>query len=219
MLIPLTEQEKHVYNTWLRVSRTRKQKPFQPRKKFEDLDDGKCISIQKINRFFNSNKTVDWDTFFESPYEVFKDGTFDLDFYTTRKAISCYVSYINTQRLEDIKTEKVYNQTKQGIKQIFEFCKANKITFKEYKTYFTPGNTIPDYILKLKEGTINFYCLHVFDIINVEKNLLEFIIPDFMNIFQKTKIKFLGSGESKENLRDIVKKLELYLLKNKKTIL
>jgi hypothetical protein len=218
MSIPLTEQEKHVYNTWLRVSRSRKNKPFQLRKKFDDLDDGKCISVQKILRFFESNPSVKWDGFFDAPYEVLKDGNFDLDFYTTRKAVSCYVSLVETRRLGDIKTDEVQKQTKQGIKEIFEFCKEKNINFNDYKTFTTPGNTIPEYILMLKKGTINFYCLHLLNITaSIEKNIVEFIIPDFTNIFQKTKIKFLGSKESKETLRDIVKKLELYLLKNTKT--
>jgi hypothetical protein len=218
MSIPLTEQEKQVYNTWLRVTRQQKQQPFTPRKKFDDLKEEKCIFIQKISRFFDSNPTVKWDLFFQAPFRVFKDGTFDLEFFTTRKAVSCYISLLETIRLGDIKTGEIQNQTKQGIKTIFELCKDKSITFEEYKTYFVESNTIPDYIIKLKDGSINFYCLHLLNITpNIEKNILEFIIPDFYNIFQKTKIKFLGSGEPKETLRDIVKKLELYLLKNSKS--
>jgi hypothetical protein len=173
--------------------------------------------VQKIARFLESNQSVKMDKFFEAPYEIFKDGTFGLDFYTTRKAVSCYISLVEMIRLGDIKTIEVQTQTKQGIKFIFEFCKDNNLTFDDYKVYYENNNTTPDYILKLKNGDINFYCLHLLNITpTIEKNVLEFIIPDFHNIFHKTKIKFLGSGEPKETLRDMVKKLELYLLKNKK---
>lgn len=213
MSIVLTDQEKATYNTYLRITRSKQNKPYRLRKDFEDMDDKKCIQIHKLTKFFEGNKIVKQEWFFEAPFEIFKTGNFDLSFYLSRKALSCYSSYVLKKRLSDPESDETINAMKSSFRFIVEFCREHKISIDTYSKYVKAGDSTPVIIHHLARNDISFYCLHALDVIpTLEKQFLEFIIPNFYDIFQKTKIRYISSKNLKENTKKIVEKLKKYTL-------
>ena len=92
----VTEEEKNVYNTYLRISRTKQGEPYKVRKnfyKFEDTD--KHTYTRRIARLFNKHRNIKWNDFFNAPYDLYPDDDqFDLKFYTTPKAVKAYSLYV-----------------------------------------------------------------------------------------------------------------------------
>ena len=78
-----------IYNTYLRVSRTKKNLPFKLRKDFSDIQKEERYPILlKLENFFKRNPYVNLNDFFEAPYHVYEDEKdFILDFYLSQKAV------------------------------------------------------------------------------------------------------------------------------------
>ncbi len=83
--------QQNIYNTYLQVSANAANRPFKYRKRWDNLPSLQKASLQKLERFFTKHKDIDIKTFFNSPYEVYKDSsTFPINFFTTMKAINLY---------------------------------------------------------------------------------------------------------------------------------
>ena len=82
----MTEFEKSVYNTFLRVKRVEQNKPFRARKNFDKFEDGDDYPyVKKLGMFFNKFSHIKMINFFTAPYRVYTDSVeqFDLKFYTS----------------------------------------------------------------------------------------------------------------------------------------
>ena len=63
----MTNYEKTIYNTYLRVTRTAQNKPFRYRKNFDNFEDTKnYMYVKKLAMFFKNYKHVDPDIFFQA---------------------------------------------------------------------------------------------------------------------------------------------------------
>lgn len=187
-------EEQNIYNTHLAVSRKVKHEPFKIRRDFSKLEESKLAMLAKLARLFASYPSINQECFFYAPYRIYDDSTYyPLDFYTTHKAVVCYTQYMKQIELEDPDNEQSMDRLKNSLKFVFLFCKENGLTFDEYRV-FSKGS-LPCFLEHLKNHKINFYTLHAltFSNPNIESKILEFVIPDFFLIFQKTKNKFFNS--------------------------
>ena len=104
----MTSQEKHIYNSYLRISRSRQNKPFKLRKDFSKFEDDKNYKyVVKLNNILSRNKSIQLEDFLSAPYEIYGDDHFDLKFYTTQRAINVYVTYTKKRMSDDIDNEGV----------------------------------------------------------------------------------------------------------------
>ena len=68
----MTELEKNVYNTYLRVSRTRSGKQFKYRKNFDNFEDNKSyVPVKKIAKLLANHTHININDYFNAPYEVY----------------------------------------------------------------------------------------------------------------------------------------------------
>lgn len=210
----LTNEEKFIYNSYLIANRKSKNKPFKLRKDFTDISDEHYILLKKLGAFFNNNQTISTNDFFWAPYEVYsKEEYFDLNFYTTRKAIIAYSQYMRKKETQDADSEGCVMDCKNALKHIYRICLMEKLTLTQYKDTSLP---IPRYLTDLKQHQINFYILHG---LNVEKHikqiqpeLLDFYCKDFYNMYYNTRTKFISSTRLKTVIRDGLKIIEKKLL-------
>ena len=89
----MTETEKIVYNTFLRVSRSQRNKPYRLRKDFSKFEDSPDYPfVKKLANFFRKFPHIAIDTFFSAPYHVYDDTSefYDIKFYTTPRATKLY---------------------------------------------------------------------------------------------------------------------------------
>lgn len=215
----LTEFEKHIYNTHLRISRSRKGLPFKYRKDFSYLDDIYINSLKKISIFLAKFPHIKLENFIKAPYEIYLDQEhFDLDYYTTLKATKAYTLF--QKRLETLdpdSTEQLANII-EALKFISNFCMENEISICDYTQHQV--NSIPSYILHLKEHRINVYTLFGFpsfeqNLRNINNELLGFILgEDFTSNLSGFRFKFFTSKKAKKLVE-----LGIEKIKNKKNYL
>lgn len=206
----ITDLEKKIYNSHLSTSRKVQNKPFKVKKNFDDLDDTKTVILQKLSRFFNEYKNLDIDTFFLAPHKVYEESEYHpLDFYLTRKAISCYTQYVKQLEAQDPDHPDSLERLKNSLKFIFSFCKENGLTFTQYPLHLEPRANLPAFIGHLKNHQINFYTLHAlnFSQPKIDSRTLDFIFNNFYTTFQQTKNKFQFSKKMKEFSKLAINKL------------
>lgn len=206
----LTAKDKQIYNSFLATSRSVKNQPFKLRDNFEKLDPEKFTSLKKLSIFFAKYPHINIGDFFIAPYKIY--GTtdyYDLKFYNTRKAVVCYSNYIKTKETDDPDSDDTINNCKNIFKVILKYCADQKITLEQYKNYIPQGNTMPIWLVHLKDHVINFYVLHSLNIDKetrqIEAEILNFFVKDFYNLLSKTRTKYITSTKLKTTLQNCVK--------------
>ena len=93
----MTFLEKDIYNTYIRVSRSKQNLPYKYRKNFDNFaDTSNYVYVKKLGKFFTKFSHINVSDFFDAPYEIYPDNdSYDLRFYITPKAVKIYSSYIN----------------------------------------------------------------------------------------------------------------------------
>lgn len=201
----LTEFEKLIYNSFLATSRKIKNQPFKFREDFSKFEPSKYILVKKLSSFFNRFKNINLTDFFSAPYYIYnKDEYFDLQFYTTRKALVCYSHYMTNKQTIEPDSDESLHECKDILKFIYNFCADQKITLEQYKTFVGDG-TMPVFFSHLKNHNINFYTLHALEVEkivkSIETDLLNFYFENFYNLYKTTRNKFITSTKLKHMLR------------------
>lgn len=200
----ISKKEESIYNSHLYISRQVKNKPVRLRSNFDKLSDKDVICLKKLSKFFNNYRNINYSDWFISPYKVYgADDYFDLQFFTTRKALKCYTMYMKQRETQNPDSEETINCIKEGLSFIYRYCIEHNLTLEQYKVSVT-GN-MPTILTHLKEHRITFYMLHLLEvdviIKSVETAILNFIVSDFWNIYSQTKIKFVNSKQLKQKAR------------------
>lgn len=202
MEISLTDFEQLIYNTHLRISRSRKGLPFKYRKDFSHLNDCYVNSLKKISIFLAKFPHIKLENFIKAPYEIYSDEEhFELDYYTTLKATKAYTLYEKRLETMDPDTTEQLTNTIDSLKFISNFCKEQNIAVDNYIEHVT-GNT-SSYILHLKEHRVNVYSLFGFptferSIRATDTELLKFILgEDFLSNLPGFRLKFFASKKAK----------------------
>lgn len=209
----LTDFEKHIYNTHLKITRTRKNQPYKNRKEFGNVKITDLYNLKKIAIFLAKFSHIKVDEYIFAPYEVYPDETyFGLEYYTTLKAIKAYTLFQNKQIQLDPDSAEQLRNIVESLKYIKQFCTEKKIDVCDYIEH-TTGNT-PSYILHLKEHKVNVYSLLGFNsfeknIKSVDIDLLEFILgDDFRNSLSRFRLKFFTSKKAKKLIEAGIQKIK-----------
>jgi len=215
----LTELEKSIYNSYLIASRAAKNKPFKIRQDFKKIDDKTYIILKKLALLFEHNRSVNIQDFFKAPFAYYDVDYVDLQFYAMPKAIKCYTNFKKKQRYISPDSEENITICKQCCTFIMRYCIENNLTLNEYKSI--NSGTTPLVLQHLRDHSINFYVIHGLEcdriIRQVEPDLLEFFIADFNQLLNDTRINFQRSVKLKVIVRESFRRIEEYLLKNKKS--
>jgi hypothetical protein len=200
----ITEQEKHIYNKFLAISRSIKNKPFKLRKDFANFEENEnYIYVKKLSLFFKKYPNIVVDDFFTAPFKIYNndsDGSYDLKFYTSQKALKIYTIY-QTKKQDELPDKN--NQLffiKQSLNFILKFCKGNNIEVSDYIGHMT--NDINSFILHLKERKISVYVLFGFTdaekILNsIGPDMLDFIFKDLKNKMAIYRTRYYTSKKAK----------------------
>lgn len=204
----ITKKEEAIYNSYLYTSRSIKNKPTKFRRNFDNISDKDIICLKKLSLFFDKYRNISFNNWFIAPYKVYSpDDYFDLQFFTTRKALKCYTIYMRDREVEVPDGDEAKDLMKSCLTFIYNYCKDQNITVDEYKKRHEEN--LPVILLHLKEHKINFYTLHALEvdaiIKSVESSILNFIIEDFWTIFSQTRTAFISSKTLKEKTRKGIK--------------
>lgn len=210
-----------IYNTYLRIQRTKKNLPFKLRKDFSDIQSHESYAtLLKLENFFKRNNYVNLNDFFSAPYEFYKDEKhFDLDFYLTQKAVKIYSLYQKKKLFLDPDSDIQIQCALDGLKFIYKFCKNNNLQLKDYLNHMTNGmHTV---FVHLKEKNVTIYNTLAFDnfqsIVNKENyQVLEFMLGEIISHLPIFRTKFYSSKVCKNTCQNGLKILEKKLLQSEK---
>lgn len=195
---------KHLYNTYLRISRKRQNKPYRLRTNWTGFEESEYyVPLLKLKNFFDRNYTVNIEDFFISPYEVYEEEAYyDLDFYNSMSAVKVYSIYCSKKNQMDVDSDIQIDSILRGLKFIEKFCVSRSIKLTEYLNYFESNATINSFLVHLKEKNISIYNLFPFKefdktISKIDFNSLKFILNDLPSKISIYRSKFLYSKKGK----------------------
>lgn len=154
----ITEFDKLIYNTFLRVSRSKNKLPFKLRKNFDKLNNETFVSIKKVSNFLKRFPHIKIEEYFKAPYFIYSDEEyFPLDYYHTLKATKAYTLFNKKQENLDPDSDEQLIGIKESILFIKNFCIAKNLSPANYINHRT--NNEYSFILHLKEHKVNIYTL------------------------------------------------------------
>ena len=188
----------NIYNTYLRISRSRKNLPYKLRRDFSDIETHKdYTTLLKLESFFQRNPYVNLYDFFDAPYKIYKEEDyFDLKFFLSQKAIKLYNIFQRKKIFLDPDSDIQKDAVKNGLSFIYNFCKSNDIKLSEYLNHKT--NSMNTVFIHLKEKNISIYnCLAFPNFQSYANNqnfeLMEFMLGDVFSKISNFRTRFLSS--------------------------
>lgn len=210
-----------IYNTYLRVSRTQKNKPFRYRKNFEDFEkEENYLPVLKLKSFFARNPQIKMEDFFLAPYYIFpdsKESYYDLKFYNSLQAIKTYSLFNKKLMMEDPDSDIQLSKIKEGLAFIKSFCIEKNIPLGQYLHY--KSEKTHDFLIHLTEKNISLYNLFLLKdfekvIRTYDFELLSFILKELASRISHYRSKFLASKKAKLLCSEGLKKIENIIKKN-----
>lgn len=205
----MTDLEKDIYNKYLKVSRTRQNKPYKLRINFEGFETkDDFIYVKKLSIFFERYKHIKIEDFFNAPYVVYptNNSPFDLKFYSSYNATKVYTLYKKKLLALDPDNEIVYEKTKEGIKFILNFCKENNIKCNQY--FYHTTDKLNTFWVHLKEDYINVYCLFLTENLykiysSSDKDVINMMLDNLMQNINMYRTIYYGSNKTKKLITEI----------------
>lgn len=216
----ISDNLKKIYNTYLVISRKSRNKPFKIRENFEEFETQKEYSMLiKLEHFFKRFPTVDKETYFKAPYELWKDKDFfGLDFYTTPVATRAYTLYKKQLLEQSPDNDANLEHIRQSLMFISKHCVTNKITLEEYFT--RQSGVTYDWMKHVRQNLVSPYV--VFGFTGVD-NLLyrtpedekDLLLGEFADKFYIYKQKYNESKLAKQLIVQGLQRVRLWTEQNK----
>ena len=206
----ITKFQELIYNTHLKLSRTKQNKPFRFRQDFTDFEkDPNYVYILKLEAFFKKFPHIKVLDFLEAPYLVYPEQTYySLDFYLTQKAIKVYTIF-NKQKTDAVPDSQLQiDFIKKSLEFIYKFCKEKKITITDYINDKT--ELLPSFLMHLKEHNISIYVLFgwnefesVFSKLDQEE--VKFVLGHIYDNLSKYRTMWFQSVKAKKIVKEGIK--------------
>jgi hypothetical protein len=207
----ITNVEKNLYNTYLRVTRSTVNKPFTYRKDFTDLDDSSALFLTRINTLLSKYPHITPDAYFVAPFKVYPNAEhFTLEFYANMSGVNAYSLYMKQIQEMSPDSDEQLNFITESLKFIGSFCIRNNIKVEEYPNFKT-GITY-DWMKHVKKHEISLYALMDFPEIHtiITKSAddeKELFLGDAGKYFLGYKTKYLQSKIAKQLVKEGLSKI------------
>ena len=206
----LSEFEKKIYNQYLYASRTHNNKPFSPRKQFDDLDNENIVACKQIAMLLQKFPNINIKDFFDAPFKMQEGGHIKLPFYKSMRAIKLFSLY-NYEQMMSADSQWNLDKIKESMIFIYKFCKLNNIEFQHYMHTKTPAD-VAWFVLHLQQFSINIYALLAFPDADKQLNgsaqhLDEIIGNNLSKKLSTYTSKFITSNKCKNTARQAYQKI------------
>lgn len=216
----ITDYEKKIYNTYLRITRSIKNLPFTLRKDFDTLDATSRVAIHRIGSLLSRYPHITPDEYFTAPYKVYPSKEhFDIEFFAGQGAIHAFTIYRKQIQEAHVDSDESLKFIADSLKFIGSFCAKKHIQLNDYPT-FKSGVTY-DWMKHIKQYNISVYSLMEFsginDIIaNTPEDEKQLFLGDVGSRFLTFKVKYTQSQYAKPLVIEGLKKVELIIKKDAK---
>jgi hypothetical protein len=208
----LSDYEKHIYNVFLRTTRTAAGKPYKLRKVFDDVDPSTTLYVQRIGRILNKFKHISAEDFFTAPFKLYgADEYYDLKFFASQRALKSYTTYIKQEVDADPDSVAILQRVANSLKHIKDFMIHQRLDVASYAQHMT--NNLPSFVLHLKERMLSPYVMQEIphaDVIlrSQDADVMRFMFGD--NFFENLNIyrtRYLASSQCKQLVRAGIRKI------------
>jgi hypothetical protein len=193
-----------VYNKWLAVTRSQRNKPFRLRQDFSNIENEEFYPhLVKLTDFFKRHPNLFQDEFFIAPFKLYPNskGYYNLKFYASQKGLVACSRYY--KELDSKGAEEQIEQVKKSYEFIGNFCLKNKILVRDYPFYKT--GSYPECLIHLKDHVVSPFVIMSFPALYVQVSAL----------CSDEKLLFFGEHW---NLNEIMKKYNNSPLLKKKSL-
>ena len=206
----ITEHEQFIYNLYLRLSRSTKNKAYKLRKDFSKLNDELQIRLLKLSHFFKRVSYVVPEEFFLASFQLYPDENLDIKHFLTPRALKAHSIFQKEKNNNNPDSAVILQKIANGINFINSFCKEKRITIEEYSSYRSQ-NTL-DFFIHLRENKISIYNMFYFNfdryITQDDRELLSVIFDNnYINNFAFLRSQYLTSKKCKLLVEMGMKKL------------
>lgn len=216
----VTKQEKNIYNTYLAITRSCRNKPFKIRENFDGFDDSKeHLATKRLIKLFNTYPQIKRKEFFEAPFKIYEEiDHLDISFYTKYKAISIYSSYMKTIQESSPDSPDNIEFILKSLTYIGKYCLDNKINIKDYCSY--NNGVIYPWMKHVKEHNVSFYVLcYYYELVDIIKNtptdLIDMFIGDIASNVGLYINKYKTSTKARSLIINGITKIDNFI-KNRK---
>lgn len=209
----MTDFEKLIYNTHLKVSRVINNKPYKFRNNFDNLDDNKRFLCKKLAHFFSKHKNINIDRFFNAPYKIYQDKpNLDLKFYTSLKACKLYFDYVNSLNRAEVNSKENKEFFLNSGLFITKYCSKQKIKWDNYINHKeNKTDTLNSFFSHIKSGDVSVYMLFTFQDFSKEfkkadREVVNMMLKDVIDDISVYRVKFYNMNpDLKEYFNKIVR--------------
>jgi len=207
----LTNTEKNLYNTYLRISRSSRNKPFSYRKDFTDLDDSSILFTKRIAILLAKYPHIEAEEYFTAPFKIYPTAEyFPLEYFAGMGGVNAYTIYMKQIQEMSPDSDEQLQFIKKSLRFIGQFCIKNNISIEGYPTFKT-GVTY-DWMKHVKRHEISVYVLMEFpEISNVIREAAEdekeLFLGEVGTYFWGYKTKYMQSTVAKELVREGISKI------------
>ena len=216
----MTSPEKHIYNSFLRVSRSKQNNPYRIRQNFDGFEDTEnYVYVNRIHGILKRNQSIDLNDYLIAPYEVYSDGNFyDLKFYCSQKAIKVYTMYIKKRESQEADTDANIEKIKQSLFFIYKFCIENNIELNEYIQFKGTDSIVNPFILHMQERKVSIYVLFGLphfesELTKIPYDVREFIIGELAKNVDQFRRRYYESRKAKLIITKGLEELEIIIKK------
>lgn len=208
----ITRTEKSLYNTYLYVSKTIRNKPFRYRKDFDNFDERDAYHLKRISTLLYKYPHIKSEMYFKAPYVIHPDDEhFSLDFYAGMGGVEAYRMYMKyIQELNPDDPEQL-EFIKESLKFIGSFCVRQKIALEDYPKHKT-GVTY-NWMKHLKQHQISVYALMEFSGVNdiimeAPEDERELFLGETGKYFLGYKTRYLNSILARKLVTEGIKRIQ-----------
>lgn len=195
--------EKLIYNIFLKTSRSKSGLPYRLRKQWHGFEESpQYAKVLKLKNFFDRNRSVSMEDFFDAPYTIYPgESGFDLDFFSSQKAITVYTLSLKKKMLLDPDDNYHLQHIARGLKFIQSFCYKKRLDLSQYLKHKEAVQG--EFIVHLKERKVSIYNLLAFIdfdryIALHDPDLLRFTLGDIYDNIPVFRTKYLNSKIAKK---------------------
>lgn len=214
----LTDFDKKVYNLYLKYTRKHSGGHYRVRKNFSNISESYAIKIKKLSSVFERLPHLMREEYFIAPFEIRGGKYYDLDFYSSPKAIGDFSKFCKNS--ESKNPDEQVDYIKKSFMFIYEFCKDKKIELREYPFYSSVS--LPDCLKHIKEHNVSAYVCFCFPelysvLINLDSDIYNMFfgnmnLMDLQINYERSNIKkscFLYKEEISKRLKKFLESQEL----------
>lgn len=152
----ISEDVKHIYNSYLRSLARQQNRGFRNRKNFDNFDDESVIACTQIKKILSTYPHINIDTFFEAPGMINPDRFYTLQYYTTYQAMKSYTAWLKQRQNLPPDNEYHLSSIQRSLKTITRYCIENSVPWDDF---LISDNLVPHWVQQLKDQTIDIYAL------------------------------------------------------------